>query len=397
MTTTTHDELPLVTLDQPTIMTFGDLRLDLQKQAGLCKIRTPAGHEAWLVTRHAEVKALLSDTRLGRSHPDPANAPKFLNNPMLDMLITDAPPAVERQEHMKKQRLYTGSFAARRVLDQRARVEAISERMLDDILAKGMPADLHGDYSMPFSQEALCDMMGVPDADRTELLSMMDRVGNANDEADSYVGMDTLFAYSLGIAAKVRANPGDNVISRFTEAGLPDQEIATHIVALLFTGLSGLASHIDYGITLFLRNPDQLALAMADPEVMSQAVEEVLRATIGSPVLPRYAHEDIELDGKTIKQGELVMIDFSLANYDPRVFEEPFAFRVSRSPNPHFTFSYGMRHCTGAPLVRIVLHVAYSTLFRRIPSLKLAVPYEALHRHPGGRLAGGLAELPVTW
>lgn len=395
--TTTHDELPLVTLDQPAIMTFSQLRLDLQAQAGVCPIRTPAGDPAWLVTRHAEVKQLLSDNRLGRSHPDPANAPKFIRNPMLDMLITDAPPEIEHAEHMRKRTLYTGSFAARRVLDQRAVVVEISERMLDDIIAAGRPADLHARWAMPFSQRALCDMMGIPDAEREPLLSLMDRVGDAHDEAGSFAGMERLSAYAADIAAQIRANPGDDVVSRFVEAGLPDQEIATHIVALLFTGLSGLASHIDYGILLLLRNPDQLTLAMSDPEMMAKAVEEVLRATVGTPVLPRYAQSDIEIDGRTIRQGDLVMIDFSLANYDPRVFDDPFAFQVGRTPNPHFTFSYGLRHCTGAPLVRIILHVAYSTLFRRLPTLRLAVPYEEIRPHPGGRLAGGLAALPVTW
>lgn len=394
---TAYDELPLVGLEQPAIMTFSQLRLDLQAKAGVNRIKTPAGDEAWLVTRHADVKALLNDNRLGRSHPDPANAPKFIHNPMLDMLVTDAPPEVELKEHMKKRTLYTASFAARRVLDQRARVELISERMLDDILAKGRPGDLHEDWAMPFSQQALCDMMGIPVEDREPLLAMMDRVGDTTDPEDAVVGMPALFAFATGIAAKIRQDPADNVVTRFIEAGLPDEEIATHIAALLFTGLSGLASHIDYGILLFLRNPDQRELAMSDPEIMSRGVEEVLRATVGTPVLPRYAQSDIDIDGKTIKLGDLVMIDFSLANYDPRVFTDPFSFDVNRSPNPHFTFSHGLRHCTGAPLVRIVLHVAYSTLFRRLPTLRLAVPYDELRPHPGGRLAGGLAALPVTW
>ncbi|MCU1687959.1 MAG: hypothetical protein JWQ81_8698 [Amycolatopsis sp.] len=394
---TAYDEPPLVGLDQPSIMAFSQLRLDLQAKAGVCRIRTPAGDEAWLVTRHAEVKALLQDNRLGRSHEDPATAPRYLNNPMLDMLITDAPPEIELREHLKKRTLYTGSFAARRVLDQRARVQAIGEAMIDAIIAKGQPGDLHEDWAMPFSQQALCDMMGVPVEDRSQLLAMMDRVGDTTNSEDAYSGMEGLFAFAAGITAKIREQPDDNVVSRFVESGLTDAEIGIHIVALLFTGLSGLASHVDYGILLFLRNPDQREKAMADPEVMARAVDEVLRATIGSPVLPRYAHEDIEVGGVTIRKGELVMIDFSLANYDPRVFDEPNRFDVDRSPNPHFTFSHGLRHCTGAPLVRIVLQVAYTTLFTRLPNLRLAVPDDQLHAHPGGRLAGGLAELPVTW
>jgi cytochrome P450 monooxygenase len=394
---TAYDDLPLVGLDQPAIMTFTQLRLELQEKSGVCRIRTPAGDEAWLVTRHAEVKTLLNDNRLGRTHEDPVNAPRFIRNPMLDMLISGAPPEIELQEHMKKRTLYTASFAARRVLGQRDRVELIAEQMLDAIVAKGMPGDLHEDWAMSFSQQALLDMMGVPEQDRTELLAKLDRVGDTIDNQDATAGMAGLTVFATAIAAKIRQQPADNVVSRFVEAGLSDDEIATHIIALLFTGLSGLASHIDYGILLFLRNPEQRDKAMADPEIMARAVDEVLRATVGTPVLPRYAQEDIEIDGKTIHKGDLVMIDFSLANYDPRAFPEPTKFDVTRSPNPHFSFSHGLRHCTGAPLVRIVLQVAYTALFTRLPGLRLAVPATELRPHPGGRLAGGLAAVPVLW
>lgn len=392
-----HDEPPVVGIDPPGVLTLSPLRLRLQQQAGVCPIRTPVGDPAWLVTRHAEVATLLTDNRLGRSHEDPAHAPKFLDNPMLDMLITDAPPEVELQEHLTKRAMYTASFAARRVLDRRASVEAIAERLLDRIEEAGAPADLHAAWSMPFPQQALCDMMGIPEEEREPLLSMMDRVGDTTDAADSHAGMEALFERASATAAGVRAAPGDNVVSRFVETGLDDRAIATHIVALLFTGLSGLASHVDFGTLLLLRNPEQRRRAVADPDVMSRAVDEVLRATIGAPVLPRYAHTDIEVDGVTIRRGDLVMVDFSLANHDPRVFDDPFTFDVDRVPNPHFTFSHGLRHCTGAPLVRIILGVAYRALFERFPDLRLAVDDSELAPHPGGRLAGGLAALPVTW
>src|SRR5262249_10190531 len=157
-----------------------------------------------------------------------------------------------------------------------------------------------------------------------------------------------LFGFAAGIGARKRRAPTDDVISRFVESGLSDDEIGLHTVTLLFTRLAGVASHIDFGVLLLATNPEQRAAALASPEAMARAVDEVLRATVGSPVLPRYASEDIEISGETIRTGDLVLLDFSLANFDPRVFDHAEQFDVSRAPNPHFTFGHGMRHCTGA-------------------------------------------------
>lgn len=107
-------------------------------------------------------------------------------------------------------------------------------------------------------------------------------------------------------------------------------------------------------------------------------------------------HDD-QVGVVTIREGDLVMLDFSLANFDPRAFDDPHRFDVTRTPNDHFTFGHGMRHCTGASLVRIILAVAYTALFERLPGLRLAVPESELESHPGGRLAGGLEKFPLTW
>lgn len=394
--TASREELPLVTAERPSILTFSEVRLRLQAQAPVCRIRTPAGDEGWLVTQHAEVKELLQDNRLARYHPDPANAPRFLRNPMLDMLVTDVDVETERRAHEEKRALFTKSFAARRVLDRRSRVEAIAHAKIDEILLSEQPADLHETFSTVFAQNALCDMIGIPEDSRQKLLEQMDRVG-AVDQQHAEGGMDAVFGFAAEVAGRRREDPGDDVITRFVESGLTDEQIGVHVVTLLFTGLAGLVSHLDFGVLLFLRNPEQRELAMNDPEIMARAVDEVMRATIGSPVLPRYAAEDIEIGGETIAAGDLVMLDFSLANFDSRVYDDPEKFDVTRTPNPHFTFGHGMRHCTGAPLVRIIMAVGFTALFSRMPELRLAVPEAELETHAGGKLAGGLERFPVLW
>lgn len=394
---TTSQELPLLPVEQSALLTLSQLRRDLQDQAALCKIRTPAGDEAWLVTRHAELKALSTDPRLGRSHADPANAPKYLDNPMLDLMVTTGGIETEREDQVKKRALYPPSLSARRVLGQKPRVEAIAAALLEPIIRKGPPSDLHTEFTLPYSRQAMCEIVGVPLEDRDRLIDLMEVVGDVLDREAADRAMTELFEFATELSGRRRLDPGDDVISRFMEVGLGDQECGFHAISLMFGGLGGTLSHVDFGILLFAINPDQRDLVINEPKLMPQAVDEVLRTTVGSPVLPRYALEDIDIAGVTVRVGELVMLDFSLANYDPRVYQNPDKFDVTRAPNPHFTFGHGIRHCIGASLARIVLNAAYTTLLDRLPGLRLAVPLEELHAREGGRLAGGLGSLPIAW
>lgn len=394
---TTSQELPLLPVEQAAILTLSQLRRDLQATAAICKIRTPAGDEAWLVTRHAELKALSQDPRLGRSHADPANAPKYLDNPMLDLMVTTGDIETERADQVKKRALYPPSLSARRVLGQQPRVEAIAKALLEPIVRKGPPANMHTEFTLPYARQAMCEVVGVPQEDRERMVDLMEVVGDVLDREAADKAMKDLFVFATEVSGRRRLDPGDDVISRFMEVGLGDEECGFHAISLMFGGLGGVLSHVDFGIVLFAINSDQRDAVIGNPGLMPGAVDEVLRTTVGSPVLPRYALEDIEMAGVTIRVGELVMLDFSLANYDPRVYENPDRFDVTRAPNPHFTFGHGIRHCIGASLARIVLNAAYTSLLAGMPNLHLAVPLDQLHARAGGRLAGGLAELPIAW
>lgn len=130
---------------------------------------------------------------------------------------------------------------------------------------------------------------------------------------------------------------------------------------------------------------------------MNTAVEETLRAADrGGPGLPRYAREDIEIGGVTIRAGEAVLLDTTLANFDDRVFGEPDRFDVTRAPNPHVAFAHGPWHCLGAPLARIELRTVFASLVHRFPTMRLAVPIERL-RGSGAVFTSTLLALPVTW
>ncbi|MFJ2115498.1 MULTISPECIES: cytochrome P450 [unclassified Streptomyces] len=392
----TSQELPAYRGESPSVLRLSPLLRDLQTRAPLCKVRTPAGDEGWLVTRHAELKQLLHDERLGRAHADLANAPRYVRNPFLDMLVVDDAD-LARKVHAEARALLTPNFSARRVLNLMPKVEAVAEAVLENFLAQGPPADLHSGFSTPMSLGVLSELLGVPAEDRGRLVSALARMGDLGDLAGVQEGQRDLFGYLGELAGRKRTEPADDVISRLCESEPSDERIGPISAGLLFAGLESVAGHIDLGVALFSLHPEQRAAAMGDPGLMAGAVEEILRsAKAGGSVLPRYATDDVEIGGVTIRTGELVLLDFTLSNFDRQVFDAPELFDIRRSPNPHLTFGHGMWHCIGAPLARMQLRTAYTLLFTRLPGLRLARPVEEL-RVPGGQLSGGLSELPVVW
>lgn len=374
-----------------------ELLRDLQEQAPICKVITPAGDEAWLVTRHEEVKELLKDERINRSHADPPNAPRYVDTPFFNLLITDSDPDEATRLHKSMRALLTPSFSARRLARLRHKVEALAEEMVQALVDKGPPADLHNDFSQPFALQVLYELIGIPVEDRMMILQLMGRMAVLHDPASAEKGAEELFAYISALVGRKRGQPGDDVISRLCEAGVEDERIGTLAAGVLFAGLDSVISHIDVGVLVLANNPDKRDLAMRDAGTMAIAVEEVLRAAkAGSSMLPRWAAGDVEIGDVTIKAGELVLLDFTLSNFDTRAFDEPDTFDVTRVPNPHLTFGHGMWHCIGAPLARVELQTAFSTLFRHLPDLRVAVAPEDLKLETG-QLSGGLLELPVTW
>lgn len=370
---------------------------DLQEQAPVCKVRTPAGDEAWLVTRHEEVKQLLKDERINRSHPDPPSAPRYVDTPFFNLLITDSDPAEATRLHREMRSLLTPSFSARRLARLRPKVVELAEEMVQALVDKGPPVDLHAEFSQPFALQVLYELIGVPPEDRMHIVRMLGRMAVLGDPAAAEEGAAELFGYISELVGRKRGDPGEDVISRLCEAGLDDERIGTLSAGVLFAGLDSVISHIDVGVLVLAGNPDKRDAAMRDAGTMAIAVEEVLRAAkAGSSMLPRWAAEDVEIGGVTIRTGELVLLDFTLSNFDERAFDDPERFDVGRVPNPHLTFGHGVWHCIGAPLARVELQTAFSTLFGRIPNLQVAVAPEDL-KLESGQLSGGVLELPITW
>lgn len=371
------------------------------------RVITPAGDPAWLVTRYQDVKRLLTDSRLGRSHPDPERAPRYANAAIFGGPI--GTPETEQAEHMQMRALLTRSFSAKRMELLRPRTQELVDGLIDDLLRQVPPADFHASVSFPLPVLVICQLLGVPFEDHTRFRQWSDDAADMTNAERSHSGMAQLFGYMFELLARKRQEPGEDVLSDLLAAqamspALTDHGIAELSAGLLFAGHETTVAAIDRGVLLLATNPDQRATLQANASLIETAVEEILRypdpvepADNAAPGgLPRYAHADLDIDDVTIKAGELVLLALHEANLDPAAFERADEFDIRRADNPHLTFGHGARYCIGAPLARIELQSVLATLVRRVPSLRLAVPLEAL-RPKSHLLTGGLMELPVTW
>ncbi len=370
----------------------------------IMRVTTPTGDPAWLVPGYDDVKELLGDPRLGRSHPDPERAARFSRSALFGGPMGD--PATEAAEHARMRRLLTPEFSAHRMAALRPRVRELVADLLDRLLATAPPVDFHEAVSFPLPALVICELLGVPPADREEFRRWSDDAAHKTDEARSQAGLQRLWEYMRTLVLHKRAEPGDDVLSRLAAADGGDDVdgVAMLAAGLLFAGHETTVAAIDRAVTLLCTNPDQHAALVEDRSRIDAAVEEVLRSAVPLPAaageqaggLPRYPVTDIEVHGVTVHAGELVLLGLHTANRDAARFADPERFDVGRMPNPHLTFGHGPRFCLGAPLARLELRELLGALLDRCPTLRLAVPVEAL-RPRDELLTGGLVDLPVTW
>lgn len=389
-------ELPALPFEQQDILGVPALLRELQAQAPISRVRTPAGDEAWLVTRHAEVKTLLADDRLGLSHPDPDNAPRINDSVFYGSALGNF--ETEPADTARMRGLLQPYFTPRRMRALRPRVEALTGELVDALARRTPPVDLHEALSLPLPVLVICELLGVPYEDRAQFRAWSEEIADTRDRQRSEAALGNLFAYMQALVARKKADPGDDVISGLCATdGVGDDEAAMDAAALLFAGHETTVVRIDMGTLLLLADPDRWQALYGDASLVPAAVEEILRASgTGGVGVPRWARTDIEAGGVTIRAGEAVLLEIGAANHDESEFACPERFDVTRTAAPHLTFGHGPRYCLGAPLARIELRAVFAQLVQRFPGMRLAVPLERV-RAREAMLTGGLVELPVTW
>jgi cytochrome P450 len=382
--------------DQPVPLLPAPLLRRLQAAGPVHRIRTAVGDDAWLVTGYEQVRGLLDDDRLGRSHPDPGNAARTGESALFGGPLGEF--ETEHADHSRMRALLQPHFSPQRMRALRPRVEQLTAAFLDDLAEHGPHVDLHEALALPLPIAVISELLGVPYEDRTQFRAWTQAAADIRDHARSMQGLAELFGYCQQLVARKRRKPGDDVISRLcVTEGVGDDEAAGLAMSLLFAGHETTVVAIGLGAVRLLTDPDQWRQLRNDPSRIGAVVEEMLRIQgNGGGGIPRYARTDLEIDGVTVRAGELVLLDTGAANHDEGTFPEPDRFDPTRGAAGHLTFGHGARYCIGAPLARIELQVVFSQLAPRFPDLRLAVGVDEL-RFNTDVLTGGLLELPVTW
>ena len=368
----------------------------LQAQGAVHRVRTAVGDEAWLVSGHQEVRRLLDDDRLGRAHPEPETAARTGESALFGGPLGDF--ATEDVDHQRMRALLQPHFTPMHMRALRPRVEALTARLLNELIEHGSPADLHTAVALPLPILVICELLGVPYEDREQFRAGTNDAANTRDRPRSEHGLGQLFAYGQRLVAAKRREPGDDVISRLCATdGVSDHEAAGLSMALLFAGHETTVVQIGMTALLLLAHPEQWNALVAEPGLVDNAVEETLRASRkGGNGVPRYARTNLEIDGVTISAGELVLLDTGAGNHDPAEFGDPERVDITRRAASHLAFGHGARYCIGAPLARIELQTVFTQLVSRMPGLRLAARVQELTMR-NDVLTGGLTELPVRW
>jgi cytochrome P450 len=381
-----------------------ELRALIDAGVEITRVRIWDGSTPWIILSHAAQRKIMSDPRVSANDHLP-NFP-FMNRAIAET-IHDRPKTIfdtDGEDHSRLRRLLTNSFTRHRMEKIRPQIQQATDDLVDKILAGPKPTDLVEAFSLPLPSLMICDLLGVPYEDH-DFFETHSKIANARDRSpdENRSSSGALGEYIGKLMQEKMDKPEEDVVSDLgqrVKAGDIDMAGAVQLgVILLIAGHETSANMISLGTALLLENPDQMTLLREtdDPKIAASAVEELLRyLTIPHLLQRRIALEDIEFNGKIIRAGDGIVSSLPVANFDPVAFPNPTKVDITRDARHHHAFGWGPHQCIGQQLARIELQVAYPTLLRRIPTLKLAVPFSQL-RFKHDSLAYGIEELPVTW
>lgn len=354
-------------------------------------VRVPAvgGGHTWLVTRHADIRAVLDDERFSRAATYEPSAPKFIGlfQAPPEMIISLDPPA-----HTRLRGLAAQAFSAEQIEAMRPRVRQVVSLLLDRVEkeADDSPVDLLGQFTTPLALTVISELLGVPDEDREVFHGWIRQFAAVDGpEEEAIEGRERLSAYMARLVATKITNLGDDVLSALIKARNGDDRLSTEELiglgyTLLGAGGDSSASQLANSIlTLLAHHRDVWHRLGEHPAEIPAAVEELLRGVNlfanDTSGLPRIATEDVTIGGVTVPAGDAVFLAFASANRDEAVFTDPEHLDFTRVDNRHLTFGYGAHRCLGAPLAHIELATAIEELTRRFPAARLAVPEHELN------------------
>ncbi|MFI7351432.1 cytochrome P450 [Streptomyces sp. NPDC049936] len=365
----------------------------LRAAGAVHRVSVPGSGESWLVVTRDAARAALTDPRLRNDIRHSASWDSDGGHAIGRNMLQSDPP-----QHTRLRGLVAGHFAPGRIAALRPRVERVAGDLLDALPRRGT-ADLVARYALPLPVTVICELLGVPGADREVFHTWSDELVMPTSPEAAEAAAGALTGYLTDLTGAKRDAPDGTLLGDLTAAadagGLTAEELLGMAFLILVAGHETTVNLISATVHSLLTHPGQLDRLRAEPDLAGGAVEESLR--FNSPVHAsafRFAAEPLELAGTPVAAGDSVLVSLAAASRDPGHFPDPDRFDIGRAPRGHLGFGHGLHHCLGAPLARMEATVAVRLLLERYPTLAFATDPATLTWRTS-TLLRGLAELPL--
>jgi cytochrome P450 len=396
-------ELPPLHMRRDAFNPTAELR-EIRETTGVRTITSTFGTEVYLVTRHEDVKAVLSDHQ------------RFSNGRPPGFVVPGAPEASDEEvassragnllgldppEHQRLRRMLTPEFTIRRMKRLEPRIVEIVDAQLDTMESTGPPADLVSSFALAIPSLVICELLGVPYEDREDFQRRSTRQLDLSLPISERLELvQRGRGYMASLVERSRRNPGEDILGMLVRDHgheLTDDELTGVASLLLLAGHETTSNMLGLGTLALLRHSDQLAAVRDDPDAVGPAVEELLRwLSIVQSAIPRITTTDVEVGGVPIPSGQLVFVSLPSGNRDSDFIDAPEVFDIHRGAMGHLAFGHGVHHCLGAPLARMEMRVAFPALLQRFPALALAEDFDDV-QFRSFHFIYGLKSLAVKW
>ncbi len=408
------DEIDLLDRDRFTQDIPHEWFTHLRENAPVYKHPEPDGPGFWVITKHADIIACNRDATSFSSEQnrggvvgleeglvggdDDATAAAVESGGRM-MLMMDPP------DHTRYRKLVNRGFTPRMIGQLEPHIRDLTDQVLDKAVAKEGDIDFVVDIAAELPLEVIAELIGVPSEERHKIFEWSNRMIGSEDPEymvsaeEVFNAQVEMFMYAQQLAEKRRAAPADDIISALLSAevdgeSLSDMDFNLFFLLLSVAGNETTRNAISHGMNAFLENPDQWDLLVSDPAAhIDGTVEEILRWATPVMYFRRNATRDVELRGETIEAGDKISLWYISANRDEDVFEDPFRFDITRTPNNHIAFGGGGPHfCLGAQLARLEIKMLFEEMVTRYPKVEALGPPDRLRSN----FIGGIKHLPVA-
>ena len=385
-------------------LTVDPLYRELQQQPPF-KVKLPFGEPCWLATRYEDCRIVYGDRRFTRGAGLTHDAPGMWSSEHMkdgEALFNMDPP-----EHTRVRRMTSGAFSPSRVAAMEGWIQALVDRLFDDLAAAGPGTDFVDVFSSKLPPLVISRLLGVPEDEMPRIIEWIDDLVGVDIPLETRAkAHGAIEGYILGLIAERRAKPTDDILGALVEARdegdrLSEKELFNLALALWLGGVDTTHNELGNMVFTLMTHRAHWQELLDDPGLLPNALEELWRYVPSHKYgmfFCRWATEDVALsDGTVIPAGDPVLPEHTVANYDEAAFPNGWELDFHRvDPQPHLTFAHGPHHCMGAHLARLEVKLAMETLVRRFPTLELAVDPADVQWSPTAMLRSAVA-LPLTW